>query len=157
MLCGMPVWRKAWVTLLGWTLTLLGIAAIALPGPGFLLLLSGVVVLSQEYPWAERRVEPLKRKAFDVAAAGVDTWPRILLSCASALGLVAAGVVWSLEPTIPRVWVLGPQLPYSGWVAGSSMILSGLVALGLIGYSMRRFRGHGRPTQPAAPAPRLRP
>jgi hypothetical protein len=157
MLCGMPVLHKTWVTLLGWVLTLLGVAALLLPGPGLLLLLSGLVVLSQEYPWAERRVEPLKRKAFEVAAAGVETWPRILLSVASALGLVATGVVWGLEPTIPRVWVLGPQLPYSGWAAGSSLILSGLVALGLVGYSMRRFRRHGRAIHSAAPAPRLRP
>lgn len=156
MLGGMPVLRKTWVTLLGWVLTLVGIAALVLPGPGLLLLLAGLIVLSQEYPWAERRVEPLKRKAFQVAAAGVQTWPRILLSCASALGLVAAGVVWSVEPVIPRIWVLGPRLPLSGWVTGSSLIMSGLVALGLIGYSIRRFRGHGRSEQTAVPAPRLR-
>jgi hypothetical protein len=157
MLCGMPVLRKTWVTVLGWVLTLIGVAALLLPGPGLLLLLSGLVVLSQEYPWAERRVEPLKRKAFQVAAAGVETWPRIVLSVASALGLVATGVVWGLEPTIPRIWLLGPQLPYSGWAAGSSLILSGLVALGLIGYSARRFRGRDRSAQAATPAPRLRP
>jgi len=135
-----PVLRKTWVTLLGWVLTLLGTAALVLPGPGLLLLVAGLLVLSQEYPWARRRVEPLRHKAFEVAATGVATWPRILLSGLSATALVAAGVVWCLEPTIPRLWVLGPELPLAGWPTGSGLIMSGLVALGLLGYSVRRFR-----------------
>ena len=57
--------RKTGVTVLGWILVLLGLAALVLPGPGLLLLLAGLIVLSQEYDWAERRVEPLKEKAFD--------------------------------------------------------------------------------------------
>jgi len=140
MLGAVPVLRKTWVTVLGWSLLLVGMAALLLPGPGLLLMVAGLVVLSQEYAWAQKRVEPLKRKAFDVAATGVQSWPRILGSGVSALGLVAAGVVWGLEPTIPRLWILGPELPFSGWAAGSSLILSGVVALALLVYSVRRFR-----------------
>ncbi len=136
----MAVLRKTWVTVLGWLLLLVGAAALVLPGPGLLLVLAGVLVLSQEYPWAERRVEPVKQKAFEAAAVGVQTWPRILLSALAALSLVAAGVVWCLEPTIPRVWIFGPRLPFTGWPAGSSLILSGLVALGLLVWSVRTFR-----------------
>lgn len=153
MLVTVPVLRKTWVTLIGWILTLVGTAALVLPGPGLLLMVAGLVVLSQEYPWAERRLEPLKRKAFEVAANGVETWPRILLSGLSATGLVAAGVVWCLEPTIPRVWIVGPRLPFSGWPAGSSLILSGLVALGLLVYSMRRFRSPAREARSARTTP----
>jgi 4-hydroxybenzoate polyprenyltransferase len=72
----------------GWLLLLLGVAALALPGPGLLLLLAGLVVLSQEYDWAEKRVEPVKRAAFAAAAAGVRTVPRI---AASAIGALALG------------------------------------------------------------------
>ena len=72
--------RKTGITILGWILLLLGVAALILPGPGLLLLLLGLVVLSQEYEWAERRVEPVKEKAFDVARQGVSTYPRILLA-----------------------------------------------------------------------------
>ncbi len=142
------VLRKTWVTVFGWVLLLVGLAALVLPGPGLLLVLAGVLVLSQEYPWAERRVEPLKRKAFDVAATGVETWPRIFLSALGALALVAAGVVWWVEPVIPRWWIFGPYLPFSGWPAGSSLILSGVVALGLLVWSVRRFRDPAR--RPAA-------
>lgn len=135
-----PVLRKTGKTVIGWVLTLVGVAALVLPGPGLLLVLAGLAVLSQEYQWAERRVEPVKRRAFEAAAAGVKSWPRVLGSALGGLGLTALGVAWGLQPTIPTVWVLGPQLPLAGWATGSSLILSGLAALGLLAYSVRRFR-----------------
>ena len=140
----MPRLRKTGVTVLGWLLTLTGVAALVLPGPGLLIMLAGLIVLSQEYDWAERRVEPLKRKAFQAAATGVETWPRIVLSACSAAGLVAMGVVWWWEPVIPEVWVVGPQLPFAGWPTGSSLIVSGVVALALLVFSVRRFRAPPR-------------
>ena len=48
---------------LGWLLLLLGIAAIFLPGPGLLGVFAGLALLSQQYDWAERRVEPVKVRA----------------------------------------------------------------------------------------------
>ncbi len=139
----MSVIRKTSVTVLGWVLVAAGIAALILPGPGLLLLLAGLVVLSQEYEWARRRVEPVRVKAFDVAAAGVETWPRILVSGLAAIGVVAVGLFWWADPEIPEIWVVGPGLPFGGWATGSGLVLSGVVALGLLVYSVRRFRGAG--------------
>jgi hypothetical protein len=133
--------RKILVLVGGWILVLAGIAALILPGPGLLLLLAGLIVLSQEYEWAERRVEPVKKKAFDVARAGVSSYPRILMSALGALGLIGVGVVWWLDPTIPEVGPLGPKLPLGGWTTGSGIAISGLVALGLLVYSIKRWRG----------------
>lgn len=133
--------RKTWVTLVGWLLVLVGLAALILPGPGLLLLLAGLVVLSQEYEWAERRVDPVKDKAFDVARSGVATYPRIAMSALGAAVVIAVGVVWCFNPQIPEVGPFGPSLPLGGWPTGSSIVLSGLVALGLLLYSVRRFRG----------------
>ena len=45
----------------GWTLVVAGVAALILPGPGLLLLAAGLVVLSQQYAWAARRLEPGKQ------------------------------------------------------------------------------------------------
>ncbi|MGI8614299.1 MAG: PGPGW domain-containing protein [Nocardioidaceae bacterium] len=137
----MPALRKVWVTVAGWLLVLAGIAALALPGPGLLLLLAGLVILSQEYDWAGRRVEPVKERAFEAAAAGVRTWPRVVLSALGALAVVAVGVVWWLDPVIPTVWIIGPRLPLGGWSTGLGVVVSGLAALALLAYSMRRFRG----------------
>jgi putative transmembrane protein PGPGW len=132
--------RKTLLTLLGWVLVLAGVAALALPGPGLLLLLAGLIVLSQEYEWAERKVEPVKVQAFKVAKLGVSTWPRILMSTVMALGLIALGVVWWQDPEVPEIGPVGPDLPLGGWGTGSSLILSGVIAFGLVVYSVFRFR-----------------
>jgi hypothetical protein len=128
------------VTVVGSLLLIAGVAALVLPGPGLLLLLAGLVVLATEFDWAAQRVDTVRDKAFEVSAAGVATRPRIVGSTLSACLLVAAGVFWWLDPQIPEIWIVGPDLPFGGWATGSVIVLSGLVALGLIGYSLRRFR-----------------
>jgi len=139
--------HKASVTVVGWLLVIAGIVALVLPGPGLLLLLAGLVVLSQHYEWAERRVEPLKAKAFDVAKAGVASIPRILLSATGAAALIAVGIFWWVDPRIPEIGPIGPELPLGGWTTGSSIIVSGLVAATLLVYSIRRWRGEPVPEQ----------
>ena len=61
--------------ILGWLLVVAGVAALTLPGPGLLMLFAGVVLLSQQYEWARRRVEPVKRAAFRAAAESVQSVP----------------------------------------------------------------------------------
>jgi uncharacterized protein (TIGR02611 family) len=136
--------RKTGVTILGWILVVVGVAALVLPGPGLLLLLAGLVVLSQEYEWAEKRVEPVKEKAFDVAQAGVSSYPRILFSALAALAVGAVGVFWWISPEIPEIGPIGPALPFGGWATGSSLILSSFIALGLLAYSVRRWGKEAR-------------
>jgi Putative transmembrane protein (PGPGW) len=145
--------RKTTITVLGWLLVLAGIAALILPGPGLLLLLAGLIVLSQEYEWAERRVEPVKQKAFDVAQAGVASYPRILLSTLGGVALLVAGVIWWISPDIPEVGPIGPALPFGGWATGSTLILSGLIALGLLAYSVRRWGREAREARLAGRKP----
>ena len=134
--------RRVTRLILGWTLVALGVAALVLPGPGLLLLASGLVVLSQQYAWAERRVEPVEAKALEVARSSVRAWWTIGFSLLLALGLMAIGVLWGIRPPAPGWWPLDQQwwLP-GGWGTGSSLIGSGLVAVGLLIYSYRRFRG----------------
>ena len=136
--------RKTLLTVLGWVLVLAGIAALVLPGPGLLLLLAGLVVLSQEYEWAERRVEPVKEKAFEVAKAGVSTIPRILMSALGALCVIAVGVVWWLTTRrFPRSARSARSCRSADGPTGSGIVLSGFVALGLLIYSIKRWRGRG--------------
>jgi Putative transmembrane protein (PGPGW) len=137
------VLRKVGVTALGGLLLVAGAAALLLPGPGLLLLLAGLVVLSSEYRWAARWVAPVRRKAMEATAAGVATYGRLLLSTACALLLAATGVVWWIDPPIPAFGPIGPRLPLGGWEVGLSLIASGLVGLGLLVYSVLRFRRNG--------------
>lgn len=133
--------RTVSITVGGWVLVVAGIVALVLPGPGLLLLLAGLVVLSQRYEWAERHVEPVKAKAFTVAKGGVASVPRILLSSAGAAALIAVGVFWWIDPRIPEIGPIGPDLPMGGWTTGLSVIFSGIVAAALLVYSIRRWRG----------------
>lgn len=129
------------IQVLGWTLVLLGIAALVLPGPGLLALFAGMALLATQYRWAERRLAPVKHAALRTAADSVASWPRICASVVGVVGLVVTGVVWGLRPPVPgwwpmadRWWLLG------GWGAGSTLIFSGLIAGAMVVYSYLNFR-----------------
>ena len=143
LLDNLPSWvRSTGILVVGWALVIGGVAALILPGPGLLMLLAGLIVLSQEYEWAERRLEPVRVRAFVTAAEGVKTWPRVAGSALGGAALVAIGVLWAIDPTIPRFWIFGPNLPFGGLATGLTLGLSGVIAWGLLVYSVRHFRGH---------------
>ncbi|GAB2465616.1 hypothetical protein GCM10027265_13780 [Jatrophihabitans fulvus] len=133
--------RRVGLETLGWLLIVGGIAALILPGPGLLMLLAGLALLSQQYEWARKRLDPVRRRALQTAADGVETWPRILMSSVGAAALIALGVYWGIKPPVPGWWPLDDTwwLP-GGWGTGLSLILSGLIAAALIVYSYRNFR-----------------
>lgn len=138
--------KRVGLEVLGWTLVVLGIAAMILPGPGLLGLFAGLYVLSQQYEWAERRVEPVKIAAFRAAAQGVQTWPRILLSVLGALVMIGIGVVWGIRPDAPGFWPIDERWwLFGGWGTGITLIVSAFVVLALIIFSYRRFHGVEHP------------
>lgn len=136
--------KRIGLEILGWTLLVLGIAAIFLPGPGLLGIFAGLAVLSQQYDWAEKRVEPVRQKALRGAAESVETWPRIVASCLGAVALAACGVLWIIKPASPAWWPLSDTwwLPGGIWT-GVTQIASAFIAVALVVYSYRRF--HGKP------------
>lgn len=137
--------RRTLTFFAGWILVLLGLIALVLPGPGLLLLLCGLVVLATEYTWAQRWVRPVEVRAIALAHRNVQRWGTVALSALGALCLIAIGIVWGLDPRIPTWWILGPHLPFAGWGVASSLIGSGLIAMGLLVYSVVRYRGKPLP------------
>ena len=134
--------KHAGSLVLGWLLVLGGLAALVLPGPGLLALFAGLVLLSQHYEWARKRVELVKRAAYKTAADGVQTWPRIVLSLLGVCCLLGLGAVWIWQPPSPQWWPLRDDWwLLGGWAAGGTLVFSGLVALALVVYSIRNFRG----------------
>ena len=133
--------RRLLLEALGWVLVVVGVAALVLPGPGLLMLLGGLSVLSRHYTWAQRCLVPVETRAKEAAASSVQSWPRILTTLSGALGVAAAGAVWGLRPPVPSWWPVAEAwwLP-GGWAAGGSLIGSAVVALALVGYSYRTFR-----------------
>src|SRR5690606_9716636 len=91
MAWGAATAKRVALEIAGWTLVLAGIAALVLPGPGLLMLFGGMVILSQQYEWAERRLAPIERRALQTAAEGVRTWPRIIGSALGATWLIGIG------------------------------------------------------------------
>ncbi|GAA5155615.1 PGPGW domain-containing protein [Nocardioides marinquilinus] len=136
--------KRVGLEALGWLLLVAGIAGLILPGPGLLMIFAGLAVLSQQYEWAEKRLDPVKFRALKGAAESVETVPRTVMSCAGVAFLVACGVFWILDPAQPGWWPLPDWtwLPGGMW-AGITLILSAGIALALIVYSWRRF--HGKP------------
>jgi uncharacterized protein (TIGR02611 family) len=59
-----PVLRKVIVAVIGFVLIAIGAALLVLPGPGILVILAGIAVLSLEFPWA--------KALFDRIRAAVD-------------------------------------------------------------------------------------
>lgn len=141
--------RRVVIEVGGWALVLAGIAALILPGPGLLLLFAGVAVLSQQYDWAAKRLDPIKYRALKGAAESVENWLRITLSSLVAVGLLVCGAVWIWGPPEPGWWPLSEQWWLPGGIAtGVTQVASGIFAIGLLAWSYRRF--HGRPDAVAA-------
>jgi len=127
---------------LGWLLVVGGIAALILPGPGLLMLFGGLAILSQQYDWAERRMRPVEWRAKKAAAESVQTWPRIVLSVMAAAVIAAFGVLWLVQPQPPSWWPIDDKwwLP-GGWPTGITLGASAAIALVLLVYSFRKYRG----------------
>lgn len=117
----------------GGVLVAVGGLLLVLPGPGMLLVFTGLALLATVFPGLQRFVEPVRRRAMKAAADSVASPWRLIGSTSFGAALIGAGVVWGL--------VAG--LPFGGWVSGSSLVLSGLVVLGLLVYSLNGVRGRG--------------
>ncbi|QWC85302.1 PGPGW domain-containing protein [Nocardioidaceae bacterium] len=127
---------------LGWTLVVVGIAALVLPGPGLLALFAGLALLATQYDWAEKRLAPVRVRALQTAADSVSSWGRIAVSLFGVVFLTAAGFFWGLGPEAPTWWPVADRFwLMGGWSAGATMIASALIALATIVYSYKNYRG----------------
>lgn len=136
--------RRTGSEVLGWVVVVVGVVLMPLPGPGLVIVVSGLAILSRNYVWAQRLMDPLERRATEAAKFGVETWPRILVSFLGGLWLAVLGVIWWIGPDIPRFTVLGvgfgPELPAQGWATALGLWASALAAWGLLAYSIVRWR-----------------
>ena len=83
------------ITALGTVITLAGLAALVLPGPGLVLVLVGLGILAQEVSWAERMLVYARRKAKVDKVQTQPRWVKVVLGVFSALG-IAAGIAFSV-------------------------------------------------------------
>ena len=139
--------RRTGSEVVGWVVVVVGVILMPLPGPGMVIVVSGLAILSRNYVWAQRLMDPLEKKATEAAKFGVETWPRIIVSFLGGAWLAVLGVIWWIGPDIPRFTVLGvgfgPDLPAQGWATALGLWASALAAWGLLLYSIVRWRDPG--------------
>ncbi|MGH3877550.1 MAG: PGPGW domain-containing protein [Actinophytocola sp.] len=129
--------KRVTIAIAGGLVVLIGIALLVLPGPGLLVVLAGLLILASEFPALERYVDPVRDRAMKAAEDSVSTPLRIAWSVCAGLGLIGAGIAWGLVP-----W-----LPFHGWSAGSSLILSGLILYALLIWSYRKVKARREASQ----------
>jgi uncharacterized protein (TIGR02611 family) len=96
------------VGIVGALILALGIVAIPLPGPGWLIVIAGLFVLATEFTWAERLLDFTKRhvKRWTDWVGRQPLWVKGLISLATA-AFVYSVLVLTLHMTgVPR-WVPG--------------------------------------------------
>ena len=125
----------------GFVVVALGIVLMPLPGPGVLIVLVGVLILSTQFEWAERRVEQVKEAALRGAMDSVKNWRRLTLSVLGVLWLIGFGALWIVDPPAPSWWPVddGWWL-VGGWATGITLTLSGVIAAAVLVYSYRNLR-----------------
>ncbi len=86
----------------------LGIVAIPLPGPGWLIVIAGLFVLATEFLWAERLLEFTKKhlKRWTDWVGDQPVWVRVLIGLATA-AFVYGVLVVTLHMTGVPDWVPG--------------------------------------------------
>lgn len=108
--------RRVAIAVAGGAVLLVGIIAIPYPGPGWLIVFTGLAILATEFPWA--------RKVLEFAKYRYDLWrawlrrqsPTMRIAILAATGFVVLMTLWLLNVfgllaalfNIPADWLYSP-------------------------------------------------
>jgi uncharacterized protein (TIGR02611 family) len=92
-------------TIAAFVITLGGIAAIPLPGPGWAIVFVGLGMLALEFKWAENLMEKIldRVEAMKQSASAASPLQKALMTGAAAVGIAAfavAAILWDI-PLLP--------------------------------------------------------
>lgn len=108
--------KRLFVFVVGLTILLAGVAMLALPGPGVLVILVGLFVLASEFAWAERVLDATTSRAAGVATKATEDRRGQVMLAFSGIAMIIAGIV--------AASVL------DGWrLVGVSVALAGLIGI----------------------------
>lgn len=110
---------------LGAVLLIAGVALLALPGPGFVLIAAGLALLATRFDWAKKPLDYAKGKA----QQGVDEVRTSKIKAGLALGCALALAVAGV------LALAGVDLPFLNTVSAVLLILSGLFLVGTVVYA----------------------
>ncbi len=85
--------KRLFILLIGVAILAAGVAMLALPGPGVLVIVVGLVVLATEFAWAERALDHTTRRAAGAANAVSGSSSGKAALALSGVGMIAGGIV----------------------------------------------------------------
>lgn len=89
--------RRIAIAVAGGTVLLLGVVAIPYPGPGWLIVFTGLAILATEFAWA-RRVLDFAKSKYDAWTAWVKRQhPMVRFAVLAATGLTVVVTLWLLN------------------------------------------------------------
>ena len=87
--------KRIFVIVSGSAVTVAGVAMLVLPGPGFLVIFTGLAILATEFDWADRLKQRVRERAEDAAkATGVSLRAIVMVGIFFAVILSVAAWIW---------------------------------------------------------------
>jgi uncharacterized protein (TIGR02611 family) len=76
----------------GFLVVLVGLALVPLPGPGWLVVLGGLVILSKDFTWAERTISIVRKRIPSAADGRIEPRTWLVMGVTATAGI--AGSIW---------------------------------------------------------------
>jgi uncharacterized protein (TIGR02611 family) len=131
--------KRLLVLVIGVAILGAGVAMLALPGPGILVIVVGLAILATEFAWAERALDRTTTQAANAASKVSARKGGRLLLASFGLSLIIGGAL--------AMTVVGEQR-----VLGASALIAGLVGLAtLLPYTQRWIQAKATTDEPAGP------
>ncbi len=106
--------KRLMVLIVGVAVLLAGLAMLALPGPGVLVIILGLVILATEFAWAERMLDRTTSTAAGAANKLTDNNKGRTALAASGIGMIVGGFV--LAVMFEGLLVVGVSVAIAGVV-----------------------------------------
>jgi uncharacterized protein (TIGR02611 family) len=111
--------KRLLVFILGVAVLLAGVAMLALPGPGVVVIIVGLVILATEFTWAERMLDKTTEKAAGAATKVTGNKSGQLALAASGVGMIVGGTLVAVLLDDFRI-------------VGISVAIAGIIGLGTL-------------------------
>jgi uncharacterized protein (TIGR02611 family) len=90
-----PIVKRVLVGVVGGLITLIGVVALVAPGPGWLIIFTGLGILASEFAWAARVLTTAKGVASRAAdAARIQRKHQLLIFAGLSLASLLLLVIW---------------------------------------------------------------
>jgi uncharacterized protein (TIGR02611 family) len=104
--------KRLMILILGTAVLLAGVAMLALPGPGVLVIILGLVILATEFAWAERMLDRTTATAAGAAVRVTDNNTGRAALAVSGLAMIIGGIVGAV--LFPNFLVVGISVAVAG-------------------------------------------